>query len=43
MKKGWDLIHRKRSPFPKGKANFIRNFALKSLKNIDSEPHCTSS
>ena len=25
--KGYDLIHRKRSPFPKGKAYGIHNFA----------------
>ena len=39
MEKGWDLIHRERSPFPKGKAYFVRNFALKSLENIGFEPH----
>ena len=30
MEKGWDLIHRERSPFPKGKANFIRIFLVKT-------------
>ena len=30
MEKGYNLIHRKRSPFPKGKAYFIRNFLVKT-------------
>ncbi len=30
MEKGWDLIHRERSPFPKGKAYFIRDFLVKT-------------
>ena len=30
MEKGCDLIHRERSPFPKGKANFIRIFLVKT-------------